>query len=132
MTFLKNAAALIVLSMTAMPVLAQDVTRHPIPNSDFPILQAVEVPAGKTTVYLSGTVPVVINEGAEKTSVEAYGTTEQQTVSVSATGIVQGHAAACHHMQRQLSRATRGWYGKQHLHPWTKPVERRIQCLEPV
>ena len=75
MTFLKNAAALIVLSMTAMPVVAQDVTRHPIPNSDFPILQAVEVPAGKTTVYLSGTVPVVINEGAEKTSVEAYGTT---------------------------------------------------------
>ena len=71
MTFLKTAAALIALSLTAMPVLAQDITRHPIPNSDFPLLQAVEVPAGKTTVYLSGTVPAVMNEGAEKTSVEA-------------------------------------------------------------
>ena len=50
MTFLKTAAALIALSLTAMPVLAQDITRHPIPYSDFPILQAVEVPAGKTTV----------------------------------------------------------------------------------
>ena len=82
MTFLKTAAALIALSLTAMPVLAQDITRHPIPNSDFPILQAVEVPAGKTTVYLSGTVPAVINEAAERGSVEAYGTTEEQTVSV--------------------------------------------------
>ena len=36
---------------------AQDVVRHKIPNSSFPIAQAVEVPAGKTTVYVSGAVP---------------------------------------------------------------------------
>ncbi len=82
MSFLKTLAALTALGLTAAPVLAQDVTRHPIPNSDFPILQAVEVPAGKTTVYLSGTVPAVINESAGKTSVEAFGTMEQQTVTV--------------------------------------------------
>ena len=81
MTLLKPAT-LAALVLAATPALAQDVTRHPIPDSDFPILQAVEVPAGKTTVYLSGTVPAVINEAAERTSTEAYGTTEQQTVSV--------------------------------------------------
>lgn len=70
------------LALTALPVLAADVTRHPIPDSDFPILQAVEVPAGATTVYLSGTVPAVTNETAEKNSVEAFGTMEEQTVSV--------------------------------------------------
>jgi len=70
------------LSTLALPAAAQELIRHPIPNSDFPILQAVEVPAGMTTVYLSGTVPAVINEEADRNSVEAYGDTEQQTVSV--------------------------------------------------
>ncbi len=37
--------------------LAQGVTRHPIPGSDFPIAQAVEIPAGATLVHLSGAVP---------------------------------------------------------------------------
>lgn len=77
-----TASILSAVALAATPVLAQDITRHPIPESDFPILQAVEVPAGKTTVYLSGTVPAVTNESAEKTSVEAFGTMEEQTVSV--------------------------------------------------
>ncbi|WP_295047138.1 RidA family protein [uncultured Paracoccus sp.] len=70
------------LLVTAAPAMAQDLIRHPIPDSDFPILQAVEVPAGLTTVYLSGTVPGVTNEAAEKNSIESFGTMEQQTVSV--------------------------------------------------
>lgn len=74
--------AVLALMMLAFPAAAQELTRHPIPGSDFPILQAVEVPAGMTTVYLSGTVPSVINENADRNSVEAYGTTEEQTVSV--------------------------------------------------
>lgn len=61
---------------------AQDVVRYKIPNSDFPIAQAVEIPAGKTTVYLSGAVPSVVNDQADKNSVEAYGDTKTQTESV--------------------------------------------------
>lgn len=75
-------AASALLGLMAVPTLAQEVVRHPIPDSDFPILQAVEVPAGKTTVYLSGTVPAVVNADADRNSVEAYGDTEQQTVTV--------------------------------------------------
>lgn len=56
-----------------------EVTRHPIPNSDFPILQAVEVPADATLVYLSGTVPQVADESAEDGSAERFGDTATQT-----------------------------------------------------
>lgn len=75
-------AALALSAAASLPATAQELIRHPIPNSDFPILQAVEVPAGMTTVYLSGTVPAVINPDAEAGSLEAYGNTEEQTVSV--------------------------------------------------
>ncbi|MBB6464804.1 enamine deaminase RidA (YjgF/YER057c/UK114 family) [Aminobacter lissarensis] len=62
--------------------MAQDVVRHKNPNSDFPIAQAVEVPVGKTTVYVSGAVPSVVDEKAEKGSLAAYGNTKTQTESV--------------------------------------------------
>ena len=42
---------------------AQEIVRHKIPGSDFPIAQSVEVPAGKTTVYVSGTVPPTVGPG---------------------------------------------------------------------
>jgi enamine deaminase RidA (YjgF/YER057c/UK114 family) len=61
---------------------AQDVVRYKIPNSNFPISAAVEVPAGKTTVYLSGNVPPVADPKAAKDSVAAYGNTETQTIGV--------------------------------------------------
>lgn len=80
---MKNALiATLLLTSAATSAVAQDITRHPIPDSDFPILQAVEVPAGKTTVYLSGTVPAVLNADADPRSVEAFGSMEEQTVSV--------------------------------------------------
>lgn len=66
----------------ALGVSAQSVIRHPIPNSDFPIALAVEIPADATLVYLSGQVPAVIDEAAEPTTVAAFGDTEAQTVSV--------------------------------------------------
>lgn len=59
-----------------------DVVRHKIPNSNFPIAAAVEVPAGRTTVYLSGAVPPVANAGEPTNSIAAYGDTEAQTVTV--------------------------------------------------
>ena len=66
----------------ALPAAAQDVTRHKIPDSDFPIALAVEVPAGKTTVYVSGAVPPVIDEKAPKNTTAAYGDTKTQTIGV--------------------------------------------------
>lgn len=57
------------------------IVRHPIPDSDFPILLAAEIPADATLVYLSGTVPQVIDESAEQGSPERFGDTTAQTVS---------------------------------------------------
>jgi enamine deaminase RidA (YjgF/YER057c/UK114 family)/mono/diheme cytochrome c family protein len=57
------------------------VIRHPLPGSDFPILQAVEIPADATLVYLSGTVPEVVDETAAEGAPERFGDTAAQTVS---------------------------------------------------
>ena len=62
---------------------ADDVIRHPLPGgSTFPIAQAVEVPAGKTLVYHSGTLPGPANPDAERGSREYWGDTEAQAESV--------------------------------------------------
>ncbi|WAX92916.1 RidA family protein [Aminobacter sp. NyZ550] len=83
MTTLRICAATLVAGLLLSgSALAEDVVRHKNPNSDFPIAQAVEVPAGKTTVYVSGAVPSVIDEKAEKGSLAAYGDTRTQTESV--------------------------------------------------
>ncbi len=79
-TATRLAPLLLLLPACAM---AGDIVRHPLPNnSTFPIAAAVEVPAGKTTVYLSGMVPPVINADAPPNTVAAYGDTTAQTVSV--------------------------------------------------
>ncbi|KAB2716386.1 hypothetical protein F9K97_24555 [Brucella anthropi] len=69
------------LMATSVGASAAEVVRHKIPNSDFPIAQAVEVPAGMTTVYVSGALASVADEKAPKGSIEAYGDTKTQTVS---------------------------------------------------
>lgn len=76
-------AAVLAVLLLAAPEAAEaaDVVRHKIPGSDFPISAAVEVPAGKTTVYLSGAVPR-LDAGASKDSAEDYGDTEAQTINV--------------------------------------------------
>jgi len=49
------ASAVLPLLLIAPAVAgAQDVIRYKIPNSHFPIAAAVEVPAGKSVVYVSG------------------------------------------------------------------------------
>jgi enamine deaminase RidA (YjgF/YER057c/UK114 family) len=77
------AVALAALTMlaTADTAKAAEVVRHKIPGSDFPISAAVEVPAGKTTVYLSGAVPR-LEADAPMDAADAYGDTEAQTVNV--------------------------------------------------
>jgi len=59
-----------------------EVVRHPIPNSTFPIAQAVQVTGNVTTTYVSGQVPPAVNKDAEPSSVAAYGDTKTQTVGV--------------------------------------------------
>ncbi|MFT4255427.1 MAG: RidA family protein [Pseudoxanthomonas sp.] len=77
------ASLLSVAGLSAAPVRAGDeVIRHGIPGSDFPIAAAVEIPAGKTVVYLSGKVPAPVNADAPRDSLQAYGDTEAQTVNV--------------------------------------------------
>jgi enamine deaminase RidA (YjgF/YER057c/UK114 family) len=71
-------ALLLLLPPAAM---AQEVVRYPLPNgSSFPISAAVEVPPGKTLVYLSGMVAPVLDATAAKDSVASYGNTQAQTV----------------------------------------------------
>ena len=69
---------------TAMAA-ASAVTRHPIPGSSFPILLAAEVPADATLVYLSGTVPQVIDDTDEQGSADRFGDTKAQTESTFAS-----------------------------------------------
>jgi enamine deaminase RidA (YjgF/YER057c/UK114 family) len=59
-----------------------EVVRHPIPNSTFPIAQAIEVRGNVTTYYVSGQVPPVVSKDADSQSVAAYGDTKTQTVGV--------------------------------------------------
>lgn len=76
-------ALLALALLLPMAAQAQEVTRHPIPNSDFPIAAAIEVPAGMTMVHLSGAVPPRADRNAEPTSREAWGgDTRAQTAGV--------------------------------------------------
>jgi enamine deaminase RidA (YjgF/YER057c/UK114 family) len=60
-----------------------DVQRYPLPNnSTFPISQAVEVDAGTTLIYHSGTVPGAENPKAERFSRAYWGDTRTQAMSV--------------------------------------------------
>jgi len=74
---------LIGLLLLGSAVATADVTRHPLPGgSTFPIAQAVEVSAGTTLVYHSGTLPGPANPDADQGSREYYGDTEAQAESV--------------------------------------------------
>ena len=79
---MKKATLIGFLAM-ASACASADVVRHPLPNnSTFPIAQAVEVPAGTTLVYHSGTLPGPANPDAEQGSREYWGDTEAQANSV--------------------------------------------------
>jgi len=60
----------------------EGVTRTPIPNSSFPISQAVKVPATATMIYLSGQVPAPADPNAAENTAQYWGDTYVQTVSV--------------------------------------------------
>ncbi len=82
----RRAALLISMTLLAAGALAvaraAGVVRTPLPDGNpFPISEAVTVPAGFDTVYVSGTLPSVANKDAPKGSVETYGDTETQAMS---------------------------------------------------
>lgn len=79
------AAAIATLLCLGAPVLAQSnesVERIPLGNADIPIAGAVVVPAGYDTIYVSGHIAKVANPNAAKGSIEMYGDTKTQTISV--------------------------------------------------
>ena len=71
-------AALMVLCAHA--AIAQNVVRLPLEKSDFPISAAVTVKAGTDLVFLSGSLPPVIDKTAPKGSAAAYGDMQTQTI----------------------------------------------------
>ena len=75
--------ALALVTGCAAPGAAVDVVRHRTAGSSFPIAAAVEVPAGATTVYLSGQVPPMADPSRAASDPLAYGgDTRGQTVGV--------------------------------------------------
>jgi enamine deaminase RidA (YjgF/YER057c/UK114 family) len=61
---------------------AQNIVRHKIPGSDFPIAQAVSIPPGATIHFISGQVPPLLDKSADPNSLAAFGDTKAQTVGV--------------------------------------------------
>jgi enamine deaminase RidA (YjgF/YER057c/UK114 family) len=83
MNAIRPVIAFTLLAATAGAASAADVVRYPLPGgSTFPIASAVEVPAGKTTVYVSGMTPAVADPKAPPNTFAAYGDTRTQTLSV--------------------------------------------------
>ncbi len=70
------------IATAATGTVSADVIRHPLPDSDFPIAQAVEVPADVTLLYHSGTTPSPADPKAPRFSEEFWGDTEAQANSV--------------------------------------------------
>lgn len=62
---------------------SEPLVRYKTPGSSFPIAAAVEVPAGASTVYLSGKVPPLVDRNKPASDPAAYGgDTEGQTVGI--------------------------------------------------
>ena len=61
---------------------AQNIVRHKIPGSDFPIALAVTIPPGTAIHFVSGQVPPLVDKAADPNSLAAFGDTKTQTVGV--------------------------------------------------
>lgn len=79
-----SLAAAIVAALTfTTAAQAADVVRHSqLGGSKFPIARAVEVPAGKTIIFHSGTTPAPADPKAPANSPAYWGDTKTQTLSV--------------------------------------------------
>ncbi|WUR12617.1 RidA family protein [[Empedobacter] haloabium] len=79
---MKNTAIAMTLLLASAGTQAQDIVRHKIPGSDFPIAQAVTLPPNATIHFISGQVPPVVDKAAHPDSLAAYGDTRTQTMGV--------------------------------------------------
>ena len=61
---------------------AQEIKRTTNPNSTLPLAAAVTVPANSTLVFFSGNLADVANTDAPKGTIEAYGDTKTQALSI--------------------------------------------------
>jgi enamine deaminase RidA (YjgF/YER057c/UK114 family) len=77
----QGTLALLALLLGSNAVQAE-IARYPIPNSTFPIAQAVRVSGDAVITYVSGQVPPVANRDADPASPQAYGDVKTQTVGV--------------------------------------------------
>ena len=79
---IRRSIALVALLGVTAPesVPAEDIKRRALP--DFPISSSVEVPGGRTLVFLSGTVPDVADPDAAPGTIERFGDTATQAASV--------------------------------------------------
>ncbi|WP_048305539.1 RidA family protein [Halomonas sp. PR-M31] len=71
----------VLLAATASAQAADNVTRHSLKDSDFPISLAVETGPQAQTLYLSGSGPEVSNQDADENTIDAYGDMETQARS---------------------------------------------------
>jgi enamine deaminase RidA (YjgF/YER057c/UK114 family) len=71
-----------VMLAAVLGVARAEVVRHPLPNSNLPIAQAVVVSGDVTTYYISGQVPPVVDKSVPADSRQAYGDMTTQTVGV--------------------------------------------------
>lgn len=87
-----NRKTFLTAALLAITPARADVMRHPIPNSTFPIAQAVQVTGNVTTFYVSGQVPPLVNKDADPQTPQAYGDVKTQTVGVlnRIKGILEG------------------------------------------
>lgn len=72
---------LFAMSTTGLTAAAQDITRIVGARPDTPFSEAVTVPAGYTTYYISGTSASVANPSAPEGSPQRLGDTQTQTAS---------------------------------------------------
>ncbi len=70
------------LALSCAPAQAQEIKRTVNPRATIPIATAVSVPAGAELVFLSGVLPDVAKADAPRGSVESYGDTQTQALSV--------------------------------------------------
>lgn len=78
----KLIAALLCLMPLAASAAGPAIVRHKIPGSDFPIAQAVTLPAGTAISFVSGQVPPLADKSADPNSLAAFGDTKTQTEGV--------------------------------------------------
>ena len=80
--FVRKASAFALLGALSLSASAEaaDITRHSIGR--FPIARAIEVPAGSTLIFHSGTTPAPADPKAPEGTAAYWGDTKTQTLSV--------------------------------------------------